>query len=205
MMDNARGVDVYAGTGSVDWPAVRSAGIDFAYIKATEGIAYARADYYAEAAARARAAALKVGAYHYFLARDSGAAQADYFLSVARPARGDLLPALDLETMDGHDAAAVLAGVAEWLQTVAGKVGRKPVIYVTASFWAALGNPDDFGDYPLWVAEYTDRPAPRIPTGWRDYAIWQHSATGRVAGIVGDADLDRLNGPVSRLDELAVP
>lgn len=53
----------------------------------------------------------------------------------------------------------------------------------------------------LWTAHYTRSSTPRMPVGstgegapWAEWAIWQFTGAGRVAGIDGDVDLNRFRG-----------
>jgi LysM repeat protein len=46
-------------------------------------------------------------------------------------------------------------------------------------------------DYPLWIAQYLNRPAtdsdqPLQPKGWQDWKIWQHSEKGMLTGVTND-------------------
>src|SRR5687768_1484289 len=59
-----RGIDVSHHQGAVDWKKVEAAGIDFAYIKATEGRDHRDPRF--DANWRAAEGALARGAYHFF-------------------------------------------------------------------------------------------------------------------------------------------
>ena len=62
----------------------------------------------------------------------------------------------------------------------------------------------DFSDSPLWVAHYTSKPAPNVPTGFPDFSFWQYSETGDMSGIVGNkVDQDRFKGSMEELRILA--
>ena len=119
-----RGIDVSSHQTRVDWGRVKSDGIGFAYIKATEGTGFVDPRFGAYWAG-ARAAGLPRGAYHFArpdtnsgatpatVAKDAHA-EADAFLAVAAPKSGDLLPVLDLET-DGLSPALMVQWTAAWL------------------------------------------------------------------------------------------
>ena len=101
------GVDVSRWQGDIDWPKVAGDGIDFAYIKATEGRDFSDRRFTTNWTA-ARAAGLEVGAYHYFTLCSDAAAQADHFLETAPSGPDDLPPVVDLEDLDGAcDPSAV--------------------------------------------------------------------------------------------------
>ncbi len=50
-----------------------------------------------------------------------------------------------------------------------------------------------FGTLPLWVANYTNKPQPKIPKGWNTYELWQYSDQGIVKGIKTRVDLNRFH------------
>lgn len=124
---------------------------------------------------QARDAGIPVGAYH-FARPDPGdaAEEAAFFLRHSDIRAGDMLPMLDLESLEGMSLSAVTTWTGTWVATVTRELARKgltakPIIYTPFD----LGN--GFGCL-LWVARYSDdfRP-PRIPKPWTKAAIWQHS------------------------------
>ena len=191
------GIDVSHWQGTIDWEAVAADGVEFAFVKATEGGDYTDPRF-AENWAGARRAGVVRGAYHFFRPQTDATAQAAHFLRTVQLAPGDLPPVLDVEVTDGRSAAAIADGVRTWLQEVERATGRRPIIYTRASFWT--GQMDGgFGAYPLWVAHYGVS-APNIPAGWSGWTFWQHSDAGRVDGISGAVDLDWFNGGRAELD-----
>ena len=191
------GIDVSHHNGKIDWAKVAASPTNFVFMKATE-----KDNFISPAFATNWGAAkgLKRGAYHFFRPGVSGAAQAAHFLGAYSPAKGDLLPALDIEDFDGSSKPAFAKEVRTWLDAVASALGGKlPFIYTSASFWAKIGNPAGFGNHPLWVAHYTSATKPNLPKGWNDYTIWQYSQTGSVDGIKGGCDVNLFNGDPSQL------
>src|SRR5436190_14075272 len=131
-----QGIDLSHYNGAVDWRAVKDAGIKFAIVKATESTSYGYTQYYRDNRPAAAKAHVTFGAYHF--ARPSGStvdqikadgkAEADYFIDVASPRPGDLLPALDLE--DRHDGLTVAhrqAWVWAFLNQVVARIHEKPI------------------------------------------------------------------------------
>jgi lysozyme len=179
------GIDVSHHQGAIDWEAVAEDGIDFAYLKATEGGDWVDSRY-AENEAGASAAGLDVGAYHFFTNCRTGAEQAANFLATADVAALDLPPALDLEFAgqcpDRHDPAELRAEIETFIDIVEAEAQRPVVAYVL----------DDFDDRyqvrstidrPLWERSLFDRP----DGAW---LIWQYSNLATVDGIDGRVDLD---------------
>ncbi len=195
-----KGVDVSHYDGTIDWAAVHGAGIDFAFMKATETTNFVDPQF-ATNWKNAGANGVIRGAYHFFRASADATAQADYFVQQAGvPAAGDLPLTLDLETLDGVAPATVATDALTFLARVQEKSGRTPIVYTSASFLSSIGNPAGFGAYTLWVANWQVS-CPSIPSPpWSDWTFWQNSSTGTVAGISGSAvDLDQFNGTLGDL------
>lgn len=74
-----RGVDVSHHQGSINWTAVRSTGVAFAFIKATEGATH-QDRLFAANWRDAMSAGLSRGAYHFFTFCTPGAPQASDFI-----------------------------------------------------------------------------------------------------------------------------
>jgi lysozyme len=191
-----RGIDVSNHQDRIDWTRVRADGISFAYVKASEGMTFADPKYGAHVAG-AKAARIKTGAYHFARpdTRSSSPvadarAEADFFLSLAAPRAGDLIPALDLETA-GLPPEELMAWTRAWLDRARRTIGVRPLVYTYPAFWSSLGETTAFRLYPLWIGNF-EVSEPHLPRGWRRYAIWQYTASGAVAGIPGRVDLNRL-------------
>ncbi|MBD0318853.1 MAG: glycoside hydrolase family 25 protein [Gemmatimonadetes bacterium] len=197
--DEMDGIDVSHWQGTIDWPAVRASGVDFAFIKATEGETYADPQFARNWAAAAQAGVMR-GAYHYFRPGTDPVKQAENFLRVTRTGGSDLPAVLDVEVSEGLAGDALLRAVRAWLETVERATGKRPIVYTYPDFWNryAAGSP---GPYPLWIANY-GRSSPTVPIGWTDWTFWQHTSTGRVPGIAGDVDQNRFNGGPSQLAAL---
>src|SRR3954468_14931817 len=117
-----KGVDVRGDKGAIDWRRVRAAGFEFAILKATEGRTFDDARFGFNRRA-AKAAGLVVGAYH-FARPDNNTPEAEvqHFLRVARPTRGELIPALDWETNPPTAAWAV-----RFLHALENEIGTPPI------------------------------------------------------------------------------
>jgi lysozyme len=190
------GVDVSHHRGPIRWTAVRSEGIAFAYVKATEGADFVD-DRFRQNWSDARAAGLAVGAYHFFTFCSDGVSQANNFLATAPPAADSLPPAVDLEfggncawVPDWSDLSQQLGAFLEILRRA---YGREPVLYMTREFHDGyLRNaPDHFGSSPLWVRDLYRTPR---WLGRRPWTLWQYANNGRVRGIDGLVDLNVFAG-----------
>jgi len=195
------GMDVSSYETSIDWPTAKASGIDFAFIRVSDGLHYHDpkfATYWQGAAA----AGVYRGAYQFFRPDQDPVAQADYLLSQLGPhTPWDLPPAIDVEVTDGMAPEDVAAAVRIWIAHVEAAIGRPPIIYAGYYSWQDYVGNANLTAYPLWHAQYTTAPCPNIPTPWTRWTIWQYSSTGTVPKVVGEAtDLDEFDGT---LDDLA--
>jgi lysozyme len=218
-----RGIDVSRFQKFVDWEKVGKTKVRFAYIQASRGDGTdclvapeecGEDGYYDVNVTAARAEGIKVGAYHRAFAsgRTRKAATKDarrevktFVRSVDEIPRGDLVPVLDVETpfTDLSDKRLRL-WVSVWLERVERRLGSKPMIYTNASSWLATGDTERFAKrgHRLWVANFgVDEP--QVPAAnWAGYgwSVWQFTSTGRVRGVTGDVDKNRLAVPLRHLD-----
>ena len=173
--------------GRIDYP------VSFCFIKSTQGTTI-RSDYYAQDAAAARRAGLKVGSYH-FMSAEKGLLQARWFLRNTRILAEDLPPVLDVELtgvqirrMGG--AAALQREVLAWMGAVEKQTGKRCILYVSQNFVDKYltGGPPEILAHPVWIARYGEyRPYMKL-------LFWQLSPHGRVTGIRGEVDIDVFNG-----------
>lgn len=193
------GIDVSGHQGTVDWNAIKKAGISFAFVKATEGRTFVD-DTFADNWSEMKRVGVLRGAYHFFLPDRSADEQADNFLQTVNHDSGDLLPVLDIEVSKGIDSSAIIRGMKRWLDLVENAVNRKPIIYTYPNFWSStLGNPTGFSQYPLWIAHFTTASRPLIPGDWKDYTFWQFTESGTVTGVSTPVDRNRFNGSPTEL------
>jgi lysozyme len=216
------GVDVSDAQGAIDWAAARSAGVAFAFVKATQGTYDTQSTFSANWPG-ARHAGVARGAYHFFDPTEDGAAQAAHFLDViGPPVPGDLPPMLDLECPDGaadclyagHPGRApppaIRARVDAFLAAIEAAMGVKPVVYTFPDYFASSGvDPTGLEVYPLFVAgvgpsgQAATGACTPVPAPWTAAAFWQYAWTGSVAGVAGDVDHDRFLGDAPALAQLS--
>ena len=194
-----RGIDVSHHQGRIDWTAVKRDGIRFAFIKATEGGDWTDPRFQRNWTS-ARQAGILRGAYHYYRPQTHSAVQARHFLRRVKMGSNDLPPVLDVEATDGVSNATLRRGVRNWLRMVEAETGKRPIIYVSRRFAPRLAA--EFGDYPLWIADYRGS-APSVPRGWRRWTFWQHSERGRVRGIQAPVDRNWFRGTLEELRRFA--
>lgn len=203
------GIDVSHYQGSINWSSVKSAGIKFAYIKATESTTYKDPTFNANYLNAYNAKVIR-GAYHFARPNlSSGAAQATYFAGHGGAwSRDNLtLPGmLDLEGgCYGKSASAMQSWILDFYNTYKAKTGRDVVIYTSASWWnSCTGSWSGMSARsPLFAAHWTSAASPTIPKGFPYWTFWQYTDSGSVSGVSGAVDRDRFSGDAGRLLALA--
>jgi hypothetical protein len=148
-----------------DWASYQSStpstkGIDFAFIKATEGTGYVNPRMVSQAS-HARRAGLVVGFYHFLRPGDMKG-QARYFVEKAASLEGDPLWA-DWEDpgVSCHDKDTFIREVIR-LRGDTHRVG----LYCNTNYWTTRDSSSYCGD-ALWIATYNGRPGhPGIQHEW---------------------------------------
>lgn len=183
-----RGVDVSNYQGEIDWTTL-SQGLDFAYIKATEGSSFVDS-HFAFNYAEAQRTPLRVGAYHFFSFDSSGKTQAENYIASVEPYERMLPPVVDVEFYgeysDEHKPSEeVVPEIADLLGALEDRYGVKPVIYATGSAYKSYikGN---FDGYDVWIRDVYFKPE-------RDWMFWQWSSVGRLDGYDGEEECIDLN------------
>jgi lysozyme len=198
------GIDVSHHQSVISWEdvkkmKVKDVNLQFAVIKATEGIS--RVDWqFSRNWREAKQAGMARGAYHFFISSRDGKQQAENFIATVKLEKGDLPPVLDIEQTNRQNAQTIRKRAMDFLRTVEAHYGVKPIIYTNVDFYEQyLG--DEFADYPLWVAHYIQRDKPRIQRKW---TFWQHSEKGRVNGITTAVDFNVFDGDSSDFADLQI-
>ncbi len=193
-MNLVQGVDVSHWQKPQDWHKLKSQGIEFAFVKATEGSS-GQDKMFTSHVQSAKNAGLLVGAYHYFKPRVPPVEQVSHFLSTCAAVDLDLPPALDMETMDGVGALTVCELALIWLAAAGVATKKTPIIYSGLYFINGLHNPHEFAKYPLWLAQYRNR-MPTTPHPFEKWTFWQNSGT--------DLDHNYFNGDLAALKEMTL-
>ena len=183
-----QGIDVSQEQGAIDWKAARAAGVDFAYIRASQG-SDMRDENFAANWSESAAADMKRGAYHVFNLCKPGREQATNFIALV-PREAEALPhALDLE-FEGNCAArppreSVLKELSTFIQMTEAHSEKPMILYITREFDDAYRIGEAI-DRPLWLRRGGLEPA----YGGRPWVMWQANPKRHVDGIEGDVDWD---------------
>lgn len=185
------GVDVSSYQEDVDFKKLREQGIEFAYIKATEGTSHIDSSF-EKKWTDTSSAGVFAGAYHFFSYGESGAAQAENFIKVVGELSSErLIPAVDMElstyeVMHPPEVADVVRGLKAFLAVVEEKYGVKPLIYAQKDYYDKY-LAADFADYPRWARNVF---YPVMIDMGDDWAVWQYHDKGELEGYSGEKYID---------------
>ena len=191
------GIDVARFQTSVDWATARANGVNFAFIKATEGgdlVDPMFRDHWRGAGR----AGVRRGAYLFYYHCRAADEQVRWFTRHVPRSTGDLPPVLDMEwtptspTCRIRRPAAVIRRDAQiMVDQLARHYGTAPILYTTVDFfednemWRLSG-------VDFWLRSVAAHPSDRYPG--QHWVFWQYSATGQVPGIAGKVDLNAFAG-----------
>lgn len=218
------GIDVSRFQGTIKWKQVGKTGVSFAFVQASRGrgndcaVVATRCgpdEYYRRNYTRARANGIRVGPYHRAFTngatieearRDARREAAVFTRRVGKLRARDLRPVLDFESpFDGMSPHLLRVWARVWLRRTENALGARPIIYTNHSSWQATGDVRGFArrGHPLWVAHWVSRRNQiLVPAGNWDgngWSVWQYTSQGRVRGIQGNVDLNRMRVPFREL------
>ena len=191
------GIDLSKFQTSVDWAEARDNGVNFAFIKATEG--GDQADPMFEDHWRgARRAGVAVGAYHFYYHCRPAIEQARWFIEHVPRAPGALPPVLDMEWTPTsptcrirRDPETIKSEARIFLNAVEAHYGQRPIIYTTVDFYRDNAMSTMAGT-EFWLRSVAANP--KDVYAGQTWKIWQYTSTGIVPGIAGDVDVNVFNG-----------
>ena len=195
-----QGIDVSAWQGDIDWLQVRKSGVQFAFIKATEGGDHLDPKFLDNWYAAKRAGVTR-GAYHFVYWCRPAHEQALWFM-LNVPADPDALPpVLDVE-WNGHSKncpkkvsrTLALSKIRLLLDAMEAHTGKKPIIYTDLTFHREV-LVGELKNYHFWLRSTAAEPAKVYRD--RDFSFWQFTTTGHVPGIKGKVDRNSFNGTQS--------
>lgn len=174
------GVDVSSYQGKINWTLLEKQGIQFAFIKATEGSSTVDQNFRYNYD-HAMKTELNVGAYHFFSFDSSGMTQANNFIATVPKNSRMLPPVVDLEFYGNKEKhppnkALVRKNLNELLNKLEIYYGKKPIIYVTQKSYR-LYISGGYSTYPLWISSGL---TPPMLLSNRQYVFWQYSDKGKL-------------------------
>lgn len=191
------GVDLSRWQSGVNWPMARGAGVNFAFVKATEG-GDVFDPLFPSHWTKSAAAGVRRGAYHLFYHCRPASEQARWFIRHVPRDPQALPPVLDMEwtptspTCRTRPAPAEVRAEAQvFLAAIARHYGKQPILYTTPDFF----HDNDMGrlkGVTFWLRSVAAPVRQAYPgQGW---TFWQYTGTGAVPGIPGKIDLNAFAG-----------
>ncbi len=192
------GIDVSKYQGDINWRSVRESGIEFAYIKATEGAD--RADIkFRQNWEAAKAAGLRRGAYHFAYWCRQPEEEIRNFISIVPNDPDALPPVLDVEATPTSGTCKktlyreqTIAQMRKMLEMMERAYGKRPVIYSTVDFYQSILAPNELPEYPIWVR--STKYSPHVRYGQRKWHFWQYQSDANIPGIKGNVDRNAFSG-----------
>ena len=191
------GIDVSQWQGDIEWSKVKSAGVEFAFIRIGYQVGFNGElildPYFEQNIRAAEGIGLPVGVYFYSYANSIGQAieQANWIATKLQNYTVELGVTFDWENWGDFNSAGMsfrtIRKVAETFLNRLDEHGYRGNLYSSKNYLEKIWQPNLWlpDRYDIWLAQYYDR-----VTYEGDYWIWQMSDSGEVPGIYGAVDLD---------------
>jgi lysozyme len=192
-----KGLDVSAHNGMMNLDAAAEEGYSFVWIKASEGSTF-HDENFSLNVKKARHAGMRTGAYHYFRFDKDGVSQAVNLLRAVKGHRLDMGLAVDVE--DAGNARGVpqdsIIFRLQQMQDFLNLCGYRVTFYSNRDGYEKYLL-ENFRGFPLWICSFSRENALND-----DWTFWQYDHHGKVAGIIGDVDLNVFNGSLEDWEAL---
>lgn len=189
------GIDISSHNGEIDFDAVAHDGIDFVFIKSTEGATF-KDRRFIDNYRKAREAGLKVGVYHFFRFDSPGYMQALNFLHNLGNRPIDLPVVIDIEEWTNPATPStplIRSRLAEMIDHLESH-GHRVMIYTNKNGYRRFVK-GYFDNYPLWICSLADEPS-TLP-----WTMWQSTHNGSIKGIDHPVDINTFNGSRDKWEE----
>lgn len=197
MADKWLGIDVSEHNGTLNWAAIKKAGIKFAIIRDGYGTSHVDNQFHANMAG-AIAQGLMIGVYHFSYALDAAGAkkEAAFCLGLLEPYKDKIvLPVyfdFEYDTVDYAAKCGVTLGKSAFnAHTVAfceavKSAGYAPGVYYNKDYYNRMVDLNSVGGYSQWYAQYAS--APSVTS----YDLWQYSSSYTIPGCSGRFDINEM-------------
>lgn len=190
------GIDAARFQGQMNWRQIKRQGIEFAWLKATEGGDLLDPEFKGNWRA-AKRAGIPVGAYHFYYFCTDPDTQAKNFIKNVPRLRGGMPPVLDLE-WNPFSPTCVLRPPAKEVRRVANRFiniierhyQTRVVVYTAPDFW--VRNDVARLKREFWLRSTAKHVEKRY--GLKGWQFWQYTATGVLNGVEKEIDLNCFNG-----------
>lgn len=185
-MGYIKGIDISNNNGSIDFSSVARDGVEYVYMKATEGATFkdSRMEGFYN---QCKSNDLKVGAYHFLVGTSTPEAQVQNFYSKIKDCDWDLVPMMDVETNFNGLSDYVERFISAFKQLSPLTLG----IYSYTSFINYITDAKEtIKDMPFWEANYNNNPW-NLPSNFFTNRIGhQYTEKGYISGVRGQCDVN---------------
>jgi lysozyme len=187
---------------NINWEQAKISGVEFAFIKITEGTTGHEDNIYNvyNRVIEAQKNNIKVGYYHFARPgniKDPKIDAEEEILNIKKHL--NVLPKAEFPiVLDTEEYAknCILQGktknINTLINTFLGSFDEVSILYTYKVFFDSNTN-NTFGMNPLWLAAYLNDPnksLPTLPKGWNEWKIWQFTDKGQISGYNGNIDLN---------------
>ncbi len=192
------GIDVSQYNGTINWNAVKAAGVSFVIIRCgfrgyTKGGLIEDTNFHSYASG-AQAAGLKVGVYFFSQATNEKEAveEASMAVAMAKQHKISYPIFIDSEYANGSHTGradkltkAQRTAVCKAFCETVKSAGYTPGVYASKFWYYDNLDASALNSYKIWLAHYTKA------TDYKGkYELWQNSCTGKINGINGNVDIN---------------
>ena len=185
-MSYIKGIDISNNNGSIDFSEVASDGVEYVYVKASEGATFqdsTMATFYNNC----KNNGLKVGAYHFLVGTSTPEAQAQNFYAMIKDYEWDLTPMMDIETNFSNLSDYVTRFITAFEALCPLKLG----IYSYTSFIDYLTDAEyTIKDMKFWEANYNNDPWNLSSNFFTNRIGHQYTESGSITGISEGCDVN---------------
>lgn len=182
------GFDISAHNGEIDFDAASKDGMEFVWIKATEGATFKDRKFDSNYK-NAGLAGIKRGAYHFFRFDKEGVEQAINLLETVGDLDLELGIAIDIESSgnpEGIPEDLIKQRIADMVEYLNLR-GLAPTLYCNKTdYYKYMA--DSFPGNSLWICSFSQDP---ISAPW---TFWQYNHKGKIKGTNGKVDLNVFGG-----------
>lgn len=192
-----KGIDVSEHNGSINWSAVKKAGIEFAIIRSGYGTSHTD-NYFKANMEGAIAQGLHIGIYHFSYALNEAGAknEAEFVKKLIAPYKDHIDMPVFFDYEYDTESYAKKQGVTlgktafnnhsvAFLEVIK-KAGYTPGLYYNLDYLNKYVDKSKVGGYVKWFAQYSSK------ASTTNYDLWQYSSSYTISGCSGKFDVNVL-------------
>jgi lysozyme len=194
------GIDVSKFQYEIDWQTAKAQGITFAFIRACYGLT--KDPLFERNWTEAKKAGIYRSAYGWCLLPGNQTNNAAFHWKLIKDDPGELPPTVDFESFGTSKPG--FSALQLYMTSLENLCKRKPIMYTSKGYWMQFKEHKEqywILEYPFWIAQWNNNPAPSLPQPFETWTFWQWSSDGNGLGQQygvpkkgTSIDLDRFNG-----------